>query len=240
MKNSKTVNGWSDHPLKKTFLIMRIIVFLLLATIFQTYANDAYSQRTKLSLNFNNTELELVLDAIENQSEFFFLYNEKLVDIKRKVSVKANDQAITEILNGLFAGTDVQYSIVDRKIVLAPENINEAVQQQKGVSGKVTDRAGLSLPGVTVVIKGTTQGAITDVNGSYTLNNVSDNNTLVFSFVGMRTLEVIVGSQSNINVSLEEETIGIEEVVAIGYGTVKKSDLTGAVEIGRASCRESV
>ena len=229
MKNSKTVNGWSDHPLKKTFLIMRIIVFLLLATIFQTYANDAYSQRTKLSLNFNNTELELVLDAIENQSEFFFLYNEKLVDIKRKVSVKANDQAITEILNGLFAGTDVQYSIVDRKIVLAPENINEAVQQQKGVSGKVTDRAGLSLPGVTVVIKGTTQGAITDVNGSYTLNNVSDNNTLVFSFVGMRTLEVIVGSQSNINVSLEEETIGIEEVVAIGYGTVKKSDLTGAV-----------
>ena len=229
MKKAETVNGWSDHPLKKTFLIMRIIVFLLLISIFQTYANDAYSQRTKLSLNFNNTELELVLDAIENQSEFFFLYNEKLVDVHRKVTVNANDQAITEILNGLFAGTDVEYSIVDRKIVLAPEDINEAVQQQRGVSGKVTDSAGLPLPGVTVVIKGTTIGNITDANGIYVLNNISDNSILVFSFVGMRTLEVVVGSQTNISVSLEEETIGIEEVVAIGYGVQKKADLTGAV-----------
>ncbi len=229
MKNSKTVNGWSDHPLKKTFLIMRIIVFLLLVTIFQTYANDAYSQRTKLSLAFNNTELELVLDAIENQSEFFFLYNEKLVDVHRKVSVKANDQAITEILNGLFEGTDVEYSILDRKIVLAPENINEAVQQQRSVSGKVTDRVGLPLPGVTVVIQGTTQGTITDSNGNYVLNNISDNSTLVFSFVGMRSQETFVGNLAIINVTLVEETIGIEEVVAIGYGTMKKSDVTGAV-----------
>ncbi|GAP68837.1 TonB-linked outer membrane protein, SusC/RagA family [Bacteroidales bacterium 6E] len=229
MKKSETVNGWSDHPLKKTFLIMRIIVFLLLATILQTYANDAYAQRTKLSLNFNNTALEQVLDAIENQSEFFFLYNEKLVDVHRKVTVKANDQAINEILNGLFEGTDVEYSIVDRKIVLAPENISEAVQQQRGVSGKVTDRAGLPLPGVTVVIKGTTQGTITDVSGNYNFNNLSENSTLIFSFVGMRTVEVPIGAQTVIDISLEDETVGIEEVVAIGYGTMQKKHLTGAV-----------
>lgn len=229
MKKSETVNGWSDHPLKKTFLIMRIIVFLLLATIFQTYANDAYAQRTKLSLNFNDTELELVLDAIENQSEFFFLYNEKLVDVHRKVTVKANDQAINEILNCLFEGTDVEYSILDRKIVLAPENITEVVQQQRGVSGKVTDRAGLPLPGVTVVIKGTTQGTITNSDGSYIMNNIPMNSTLIFSFVGMRTQEVAVGNQSSINVSMVEETIGIEEVVAVGYGTLRREELTSAV-----------
>ena len=229
MKNSKTVNGWSDHPLKKTFLIMRIIVFLLLATILQTYANDAYSQRTKLSLNFNNTELELVLDAIENQSEFFFLYNEKLVDVHRKVSVKANDQAITEILNGLFEGTDVEYSIVDRKIVLAPEDINEAVQQQRSVSGKVTDRAGLPLPGVTVVIKGTTQGTVTNNNGDYSLTNIAEDVILQFSFVGMKTQEIPVAGNSSINVTMAEDAIGIEEVVAIGYGTQTKGNLTGAI-----------
>lgn len=229
MKKSETVNGWSDHPLKKTFLIMRIIVFLLLATIFQTYANDAYSQRTKLSLNFNNTELELVLDAIENQSEFFFLYNEKLIDVQRKVSVKANDQAITEILNGLFDGTDVQYSIVDRKIVLAPEDIAGVLQQQKVISGIITDRSGNPMPGVTVVIKGTTTGTITDIDGRYTLSNVNENSVLVFSFVGMKSQETIVGTRSEINTTLLEETIGVDEVVVIGYGVQAKVSTTSPV-----------
>lgn len=231
MKKTETVNGWSDYPLKKTFLIMRIIVFLLLATIFQTYANDAYSQRTKLSLNFNNTALEQVLDAIENQSEFFFLYNEKLVDVKRKVSVKGNDKSINEILNSLFEGTDVEYSIVDRKIVLAPEDINEAVQQNKTVSGKVTDKTGSPLPGVTVVVKGTTTGTITDMNGVYNLNNVPESSYLVFSFVGMRTQEIQVNNQNTIDIILVEETIGIDEVVAVGFGVQKKVNLTGAVSV---------
>jgi len=113
--------------------------------------------------------------------------------------------------------------------VLAPEDINEAVQQQRGVSGKVTDRAGLPLPGVTVVIKGTTTGTITDLDGNYVLSNVSDNSTLVFSFVGMRTQEIIVGNLLTIHVTLVEETIGIEEVIAIGYGSQKVKELTGSV-----------
>lgn len=230
MKKSETVNGWSDHPLKKTFLIMRIIVFLLLATIFQTYANDTYAQRTKVSLNFNNTELELVLDAIENQSEFFFLYNEKLVDVHRKVSVKANDQAINEILNGLFEGTDVQYSIVDRKIVLAPEDINEAVQQQLSISGKVVDKNGMSLPGVTIVVKGTTTGTVSDVNGNFSLNNLSPNSVLVVSFVGMQTQEVEIGTSSTtLNITLREDVVGVDEVVIVGYGSQRKVNLTGAI-----------
>lgn len=229
MEKSKTIFGWPVHPLKKTFLVMRIIVFLLLATFLQSYANDAYSQRTRLSVNYNNTSLEQVLDAIENQSEFFFLYNEKLVDVQRKVSVNINDQKIEDILNQLFAGTNVEYSIVDRKIVLAPDEFSSPSVQQKTVSGVVNDRTGNPLPGVTVIIKGTTNGTITNANGRYVFVNIPDNATLVFSFVGMRAQEIPVGNQSVINVTLQDETIGIEEVIAVGYGTQSKVTLTGAV-----------
>ena len=229
MEKSKTIIGWYDHSLKKTFLTMRIFVFLLLTTILHTYANDAYSQKTRLTLEYKNAVLEQVLDAIENQSEFFFLYNEKLVDVQRKVTLSVNDQRIEEILTQLFNGTNVEYSIIDRKIVLAPEDISLAVQQQTGISGKVIDRTGSPLPGVTVVIKGTTTGTITDGNGEYRLNNVPSNATLVYSFVGMRTQESIIGNQTVINISMTEENIGLEEVVAVGYGVQRKATITGAI-----------
>ncbi len=105
-----------------------------------------------------------------------------------------------------------------------------AFAQQRTVTGTVTDESGDPLPGVTVVVKGTTQGTVTTDNGSYTLSNVPQRATLVFSFVGMRTQEVAAGSQNTINTTMEQETIGLEEVVAVGYGTMKKSDLTGSVE----------
>lgn len=229
MEKLKTINGWHCHSLKKTFLVMRIIVFLLLAGFLQTQANDAYAQRTKLSLKYQNMVLEQVLDAIENQSEFFFLYNEKLIDAQRKVSIQADNANIENILDQLFADTNVEYSIIDRKIVLAPDDIATVAAQQRTVSGVVNDRTGSPLPGVTVVIKGTTTGTITNTSGRYTFANVPDNATLIFSFVGMRAQEVAVGNQTTINLTLQEESIGIEEVVAVGYGTQSKVTLTGAV-----------
>ncbi|HAL65672.1 MAG TPA: hypothetical protein DCP10_08910, partial [Bacteroidales bacterium] len=107
-------------------------------------------------------------------------------------------------------------------------NFNQ-VNQQHNVSGKVKDSGGQPLPGVTVVVKGTTQGTVTNADGEYSLSNIPEDATLVFSFVGMRTQEVVVGSQTSIDVRMEEETIGLEEVVAIGYGTQKKETLTGSV-----------
>lgn len=111
---------------------------------------------------------------------------------------------------------------------------NFSYAQQRSVSGKVTDTSNQPLPGVTVVVKGTTQGTVTNADGDYTLTSIPDNATLVFSFVGMRTQEVTVGNKTSIDVTMEEETIGIDEVVAIGYGTVKKSDLTGSVSSVKA------
>lgn len=229
MKKIKPFHECDFSCLTKTFRIMRITVFLMLAVILQTFANEAYSQKTKLSLDYTNTRLEVVLDEIEELSEFFFLANEKLVNLDRSVNLTVENKKIDEILDMLFAGTDVVYTITDRKIILAPSFLTEDAQQQRSVSGKVTDSSGLPLPGVTVVVKGTTQGTVTNVDGDYTLTNLPEDATLVFSFVGMRTQEVVVGNQTTINITMEEETIGLEEVVAIGYGTVKKSDLTGSV-----------
>jgi TonB-linked SusC/RagA family outer membrane protein len=194
----------------------------------QAQAVDAYAQRTRLSLNYKDTALEKVLDVIENRSEFFFLYNEKLVDVQRKVSIKAENQLVNEILDKLFSETNVEYSIIDRKIVLAPGDIAAAVQQQHSVSGTVTDQTGAPLPGVTIIIKGTTSGTITDMDGNYTLSNIPPDANLVFSFVGMKTQEIAVGSQTSISIIMVEDVIGIEEVVAIGYGVQKKKLVTGA------------
>src|SRR5690554_5605756 len=172
MKKIKPFHECDFSCLTKTFRIMRITLFLMLAVILKTFANEAYSQKTKLSLD---------------------------------------------------------YTITDRKIILAPSFLTEVAQQQRSVSGKVTDSGGQPLPGVTVVVKGTTQGTVTNADGTYTLSNIPDNAALVFSFVGMRTQEVVVGGQTTISVAMEEETIGLEEVVAVGYGTVSKRDITTSV-----------
>ncbi len=222
------------HYLKKTFKIMRITVFLLIATILQTFASDTYSQSTRLSLHFSNTKLVDVMDEIEELSEFYFLFNEKLIETDREVSMSVNNQRIDKILDKLFSETDVIYTIADRKIILAPSFLSEGHQQQKTITGTVTDDFGQPLPGVTVVVNGTTIGTVTNVDGNYSLGNVPSDATLVFSFVGMKTQEILISGKTNINVIMVEEAIGIEEVVAIGYGSIKKADLTGAVSVIKA------
>lgn len=217
----------------KTWKIMRLSAFFLFLFAAQVWAGASYSQQIKLTLKMDNARVIDVLDEIENRSEFYFLFNQKLVDVERKVDVDAKEKPIDNILSGIFSKTNVSYVVKDRMIILTTEkqNVNEGINlfQQNSVSGKVTDSSGQPLPGVAVVVKGTTQGAVTNVDGEYTITNLPENATLQFSFVGMRTQEIVVGNQNTINVSMLEDAIGIEEVVAIGYGSVKKRDLTGSV-----------
>jgi TonB-linked SusC/RagA family outer membrane protein len=199
---------------------------------------DSYSQQTRLTLKFNQTSLESVLNEIENKSEFYFLYNQDFVNTDRKVNLDLKEVKIDVVLDALFNNTDIKYTISDRQIVLTnSENQsglkNTSVQQTK-LSGKVTSTSGEGLPGVTVAIKGTSSGTITDNNGNFQLTITPDAKSLVFSFVGMKTQEIIIAGKTSFNIVLEEETIGIEEVVAIGYGTAKKRDVTGAVGSVRA------
>jgi len=242
--------NWHTEPFPcftKTWRIMRLSIFFVCVMAAQSWALDSYSQGTRLSINLKDARVIDVLGEIENKTEFFFLFNQKLLDVERRVDIEVRQRKIEDILNELFAGTNVNYLVMNRQIVLTTAQPGSeeyrqqtAEQQQNQVSGTVTDRTGAPLPGVTVVIKGTTTGTITDTNGNYTLGNVPQNATMVFSFVGMRTQEVAVGNQTTINVSLQEETFGIEEVVAIGYGTMRKSDITGSVAQVKTESLEAI
>jgi TonB-linked SusC/RagA family outer membrane protein len=221
------------RPWVKILFVMKLTVIFSLLLFSQAFALKSYSQRTLLNLKMENVSIKEVLNAIEDKSEYFFLYNDDLINVNRTVSIDAKNEKIQDLLSRLFADKSISFLVKDRQIVLSPsatftEN-SFSLQQQKSVSGKVTDSSGGPLPGVSVVVKGTTTGTITTEDGSYHLANVPDNGTLVFSFVGMKKIEITVNGKGTVNAVLEDETIGIEEVVAIGYGTVKKSDLTGAI-----------
>ncbi|WP_346863399.1 TonB-dependent receptor [uncultured Draconibacterium sp.] len=225
-----------SHTIRKLLRMARLTVFLFLLGISQIFAVESYSQVTKLSLRMSNVKIEEVLERIEDNSEFFFLYNKELVDVTQRVDVEVKDETITRVLDDLLGGTGIIYTISDRQIVLAVQNgqknsvdTNTQLQQKITVSGRVTDETGQALPGVTVVVKGTVQGTVTDTDGNYSLTDVSENVTLIFSYVGMQKQEIAVAGKSAINVTLQPDAIGIDEVVAIGYGTMKKSDLTGSV-----------
>ena len=207
---------------------MRIAVILMILGILQARATDAYSQKTKLSLSFSETELVKVLDKIESESDFFFLYNEKLLDTERKVSIDAKDQLVSVILDKLFTGTDVQYTIIDRKIILAPGYLTETLQQ-KQITGTVKGKDGSPLPGVNIVITGTTMGVISDISGKFRIDVPQEAKNLTFSFIGMVSQVINIGTLSQIDVTMAESAIGLDEVVVVGYGTVKRKDLTGAV-----------
>ena len=166
---------------------------------------------------------------IEDESKYRFAYDKNEIDLDKIYSVDVQDAEIKELLSQLFSEGAINYRIMDRQIVLSPSQRNVFLTQQKTITGKVTDSSGIPLPGVTVLVKGTNNGMVTDVDGNYTLGNVPGDGTLVFSFVGMKAQEVAVDGRTTINVKMEEETIGIEEVVAVAYGSVKRKDLTGSI-----------
>ncbi len=213
--------------LKKKLLKMKLTFLCLLLSFAQLMASDVFSQSTRLTLNLKDARVEDVLIKIEEQSNLYFIYNREVVNVNRKVDVLCTDQKISDVLTNLFNGTNVSFEIQDLHIVL--KSNSESSTQPASVSGKVTDSSGQPLPGVTVVVKGTTTGIITDLDGKYSLNNIPGDATLVFSFVGMRMQEIPLDGKSSINVKMEEDSIGIEEVVAVGYGKQKKSNVTGSV-----------
>lgn len=215
---------WKSKFLRR----MRIVVLLFLISVTQTFALDAYAQNKRLSLDVKNETIIKILEKIEDQSEFYFMFDASRINVNQRKTVDCENQLITNILDQLFEDTGITYSIKDRQVLLTTIAKSD-IEQQKTVSGKITDSSGAPLPGVTVVVKGTTNGTVTNADGEYSLSNIPANATLQFSFVGMKTQEVAVGNQASISVVMELEEIGIEEVVAIGYGTMKKSDLTGSV-----------
>lgn len=217
-------------PFRKILRIMKVFVLLLLMTITQVLAIGVYSQNTRITLNLSGTTVANVLDEIQAKSEFDFFYNNKLIDVERIVSINVEDKDIYAILGELFDDTDVKYVVEDKHIILSNQLAEEKEQSNQSViiKGKVVSGTGEAIPGVNIVVKGTTNGTISNANGEYAINILTAKPTLIFSFIGFKTQE-IVANKDVINVVMAEESIGLEEVVAIGYGTLKKADVTSAV-----------
>lgn len=204
---------------------MRNALFLLFITAFNVFANDSYSQNTKVNLDMKDVTVAKVLSAIEEQSEFYFLFNARLIDVNRNISVKAENAKISDILSAVFKNDDVDYIVYGRQIILSPKSETKALAQlqQFTVTGKVTDSKGEPLIGVNVVVTGTTIGTTTDFDGKYRIEVPQGAKSLTFSFIGMKTVEIPVGNQTIIDVTLLEEVVGLEEVVVTAFGISKEA-----------------
>ena len=234
MKNNGVYDWKSKNSsLIKALRIMKLSLFLIITCTLGAMASSSYSQTKTLSLSADNSSLKEVLNEIEEQSEFYFMYSEKIIDINREVSIRLDDQNINTVLSDLFEGTNVNFLVTDRIIVLTTPDVftdeSSAKIQQKTVTGMITDENGSPIIGATVLEKGTSKGTITNAEGRYSIQNVPDNATLVFSFIGMQTQEIIVGNRTNIDVVMLNDAIGLEEVIAVGYGTRMKGELTGSI-----------
>ncbi|WP_319592471.1 TonB-dependent receptor [uncultured Draconibacterium sp.] len=210
---------------------MKITLIFLFISVIGVYAIDSYAQTTKLTMNLNDKTIEEVLSKIESESEFRFFYNEN-VSVEKKVSINIKNKTVFNVLDEILDDTDIKYELKGRQIALYNKGESHAwlSGQQVNITGTVTSSEGEPLPGVSVIVKGTSSGTVTDFNGDYQLS-ASGSDVLIFSFIGMLSQEVAVNSRTRINVVMQADIVSLEEVVAIGYGTRKKSDLTGAVSV---------
>ncbi len=205
---------------------MRISLLLAIMSISHLFAGNVASQT--LSLNINEMSVRDVLREIERQSQYSFFYNDSFSDLNKTVNIAAETENIDDMMYSVLAGTNLTYRILeDNLIVIAPDQ--REVQDQIVVTGTVTDaRDGMSLPGVSIQVQGTAVGTVTDVDGQYEIT-VGPDATLVFSFIGMESKEVVVGDQRVINIQLESASIGLGEVVISGYSVRQRSMPTGAI-----------
>lgn len=231
----KKKSEWTDcgcNPFIKKLILMSKITFVLFFVGLLQVSAASYAQMTKLNLKMTNVSLVDVLEEIEAQSEFRFFYDNSQVDLKQQVDVDLSDRKIDEVLTEIFKNTSITYEVLDRHVLITNKANENSVEMQNviKVTGKVTAAGDKqAIPGVTVMVKGTSTGTITDLMGNYSLAIPAGGKVLVFSFVGMVTQEVQIGTQSVINVAMMENVVGLDEVIAIGYGSRAKKDITTAI-----------
>jgi len=237
---NKTTKNQKAHLFYALFqkipIAMRITLLLLFVLTFQLQAEHIYSQDAKISLDMRNSTIEKVLQTIEEKSDYYFLYNNRLINVDRKVSVRVRNAAISAVLERLFKSENVDYEVKGTQIILSPKEMHnqitavaEAVQQQKkAITGTIVDAAGVPIIGANIVEIGTTNGTITDVDGKFLLN-VENNAIIHISYIGYLEQDINTSGKASFNITLLEDTQALEEVVVVGYGTQRKRDIAGSV-----------
>jgi len=206
---------------------------ILLTLAFYCLSATVFSQ--SITLNMSNITVKEAIQILKDKTGYSFVYEVNDIDTQRKISVKASSKSIDEVVKQMLTGQKVSYIIQgknivvtkDQKLTLETTEINS--QKSKKIIGKVTDESGNPLPGVSVVVKSTRKGTTTDSNGFYSFEEIPENATLQISFIGMKSKDINITGKKDINVVLEDGSIELDEVVAIGYGTARKRDLIGSV-----------
>lgn len=216
---------------KKIPLVMKLFIFYVFCSIGILQAAETYAQNARLSLDVEEETVADVLKQIEDASDFDFFYNNSHVDLNRRVSVSAKNSDIFSILDEVFKGTGVHYTVLDKKIILSTEletPVQGVQQQDNVVKGKIVDVHGEPVIGATIKEAGTNNGTITDLDGKFTIKT-QPNATLEISFIGYQsqTLKAVTGKE--LAITLKEDTEMLDEVVVVGYGTTNKQAITGSV-----------
>jgi TonB-linked SusC/RagA family outer membrane protein len=215
-----------DYLCSKFFLTMKATILTMLLTTLQVSAS-LYSQNASLTLNIRDKSLTEVIKTIEELSAYRFFYSDNYFELDQKVSINVTDKNIDEVLTYLLKEKSIDFRILDKNIiVIAP---SKSFQQQK-ITGIITDAAtGESLPGVNILIEGTTRGVVSDTKGSFSIDISEPGAVLVFSFVGYITEKVTYQAQQTIDVKLIPEIKTLGDVVVVGYGVQKKESVVGSI-----------
>jgi iron complex outermembrane receptor protein len=219
--------NWSG--IKKLVLIMKLAILIIFFTVMAITANT-YSQGTRFDLSVKNATIVEVFDKIEQETEFGFLFKTDQLDLEKRYNLDIRNSNIEQILSQILDENKYSYAVFDRNIVVMKSSSGK-LQDEKEITltGKVTDASGASLPGVSVLLKGTYNGTITSADGKYTLTNIPPDGIVIFSYVGMNTQEIMVGGRTVIDIVMTETTIGIDEVVTIGYGILSVRKVSGSI-----------
>ena len=229
MKKNQLFYARKKHRVMKFMRIMKLTALFSIFCVLSLSAKT-YSQETKLNIEVIDNNILQVFDEIEKVSEYGFFFKSDQLDLTKQYSMRFKNASIEEIMERILDENSYKYQVIDKTIVISKKQVNFIDQYSKRkIKGTVTDQNKSPLPGASVIVKGTTIGVISDSSGAFELEVPSDNSIISVSFVGMQTQDVAVSGKSQINVSLQEDAFGIEEVVAIGYGTQRKSDMTGAI-----------
>lgn len=218
--------------LTKTIRIMKVTSLCNLLAVCSISAST-YAQSLKFSIHKQNSSISEVFKEIEKKSDFTFFFNDNQINVKQKVSVSANNASIEDVLAQVLQNTGYNYQIIDKQILIKVSDkevmaVPVVTQSDKKITGTVLDATGMPVIGANVMVKGTTNGTITDMDGKFSLD-VEEGATLVVSYIGFANQEIKVGKQTNLSIALKEDSKALDELVVVGYGTQKKGNLTGSI-----------
>ena len=229
MNKMQTIHPWLVLR-RKILMTMKLCVCFLLCTVFQVSARVT-AQNERMNFKMNDASLKTILWALEKKSEMVFFYSVKDIEQVTGIDVVAENKTLDEILSEVLKNTGITYEVTHNTVVLRKGKVNAALPQSKTseVTGKVTDRSGSPLPGVTILIKGTSLGTVTDTEGIFKIALPQKKDVvLVFSFIGMKTQEIVLKDDKPLKVVMQEDAKEIDEVVVTGIFNRKKDSFTGA------------